>query len=425
MSRLYYGKKGSGKSYCVIFQEIIPALREGRKVITNIDGLNLRELRNFIGKEIDVEVRMSKKWWRESLTCVVENEGTEQERLIPHPSIWSGALYVIDECQMIWDAREFRDTTKGFLSMIEYERHFDIDIIFVTQNVKRCDVNITRLANDSFQIKNLGFLHGWAKNKFVVNKRQTPFDSDVVAQYTMTYDKTIFTLYRSGANIHEKGTRTRFSSVRIYAIVVLLFAGFFILVRIGNPLTALAGQQEKKHVSKNNNKAVKNHDSNTNNLSSVPIFTSDTSVFSGSTLPNQSSSSKDTQLVMRITKQSSVADLENQCQLEGYVKSKDKDFRYYECKEGSVIVHNGIIERIYKRSPSSDTHSIVSSVPEPVKESQLHDIGQASTSLDPAPLVPAFAGSGAGAPGDLGINTNKSNTLQGIIKKQGVKPALH
>ncbi|MBI5204807.1 MAG: hypothetical protein HZA11_07820 [Nitrospirae bacterium] len=256
MNRVYYGKVGGGKTYCVMFQEIIPALRAGRKVITNIDKLNLPELRNYIGKDIDITVRQSLKWWQESLTCDVEDDGVEG-RAVLNPALSDNALYVIDEAQFIWDARQFKDTKSGFLHLLEYNRHFGVDLVFITQNVKRCDVNISRLANDSYQIKNLGFLHGFTKNRFAVNRRQTPFDKDVIAQYTRRYDSVIFTLFRSGVDVNAVKQKGRFSSTVVSAFIIFAIICLGVLFSQGNPVKAIAKTAEnKKGVTTNANSPV-------------------------------------------------------------------------------------------------------------------------------------------------------------------------
>jgi zona occludens toxin (predicted ATPase) len=395
MNRVYYGKIGGGKTCCVIFQELIPALRAGRKVVTNIDGLNLREIRNYIGKEIDLVVKTSLQWWRDSLTCqVIEKEDGESEKVL-NPAISEGALYIIDECQMIWDAREFKDTKKGFLNLIEYNRHFGIDIVFVTQNVKRCDVNISRLANDSYQIKNLGFLHSFTKNRFAVNRRQTPFDKDVISQYTRKYDPVIFTLYKSGVDANAVKQKSKFSAYLVMPVVLLFIFCVVMLVKQGNPIAAIS-----KHT------GVKNADSS-NNISGLPVLTYSKNPIEGDSSSHSASPPKNTQLVKY-----SVADLESRCINAGFVKSAEEEFDpielvYYDCFDALVIVRNGKIDRIFRKSASS----AVFSASEPFK---INPAVSGAVSIPSA--SPALAEGGRGdtkkvSPGDLVYNANKSNTF--------------
>ena len=246
MNRLYYGKIGSGKTYLVMFQEIIPALREGRKVITNIDGLDLPAIRNYIGRDVDIKIIKSHKWYRENMWCEHKDNGTEEGEYLLSPAMSAGALYVIDECHDIWNAREFKNTNKDFITLLSYNRHFHIDLIFISQNVKMAEVNITRTANDSYQVKNMGFLHGMFARSYVVNRRQTPFDKDVISQYKGTYDKSIFTLYKSGTDASKtQKSGTYFSSPKVMAIAVFVVVCLFVLVKQGNPIKKFANGGKK------------------------------------------------------------------------------------------------------------------------------------------------------------------------------------
>jgi zona occludens toxin len=395
MNRVYYGKIGGGKTHCVMFQELIPALRAGRKVVTNIDGLNVREIRNYIGKDIDLIVKTSLQWWRDSLTCqVIEEEDGESEKIL-NPAISEGALYIIDECQMIWDAREFKDTKKGFLNLIEYNRHFGIDIVFITQNVKRCDVNLSRLANDSYQIKNLGFLHAIARNSYVVNRRQTPFDKDVISQYKQSYKKEIFALYRSGADANSVKQKSKFSAYLVMPVVLLFFFCVSMLVKQGNPIAAISKSTTKKGV---------NNVNNPDNIFGLPPITSSQAPFQANNKLFQTSSGKNTKSISSYAP----VNLEEHCIKVGFVKSADVEFDteliYYECSNAFVVVRNGKTDRVFKKSASS--------MPEPLKINPA-----VSGALSVPSASPALAeGGGADSPealtGDLVYNAHKSNTFK-------------
>lgn len=398
MNRVYYGKIGGGKTHCVIFQEIIPALRAGRTVYTNIDSLDIQGLRNYIGNDVNLFIRTSLKWWRQSLTCDVIDDGVDGKAVL-NPALSEGALYVIDECQFVWDAREFKDTKSGFLHLLEYNRHFGIDIVFVTQNVKRCDVNIGRLANDSYQIKNLGFLHGLARNKYVVNRRQTPFDKDVISQYTQSYIPALFSLYKSGANAHTKKQKAAFSSYVILPFVLLIVISIVVLVKQGNPIAAVGKQFTEKQ-----NKGVNKNANNLNSVSpssSVAIYQNGVSTSFES---HSATSSENSQPLNTLPVRYGPADLESRCFLVGYISGKiqgaDVKKEYYDCPEASIIVSNGKRESVYRKLSSY------------VSESLKQQPAQ-SEAVKPLAASPALAegGKGSGSSGDLVNNANKSNTI--------------
>lgn len=192
MILLYYGKIGDGKTYHVVANEIIPAVKDRRKIYTNIDGLDVRALSHITGVavgEIDITV-----WRQKSEILAAMQVAADDSDGITLP-IARGALVVIDECQMVWDARDFKNTTKGFLTLLEYHRHYGLDLVFLTQNVKRAENAITRLANYSYQVRNLRILG--AANRYIINVRQTPLDTEILERKHGVFDSRIFRCYKS------------------------------------------------------------------------------------------------------------------------------------------------------------------------------------------------------------------------------------
>jgi zona occludens toxin len=249
MNRFYYGKIGGGKTYLVMFQEIIPALREGRKIVTNVDGIDVAALRNYIGRDVDITVIKSHQWWRQNLWVHHEDRGETEGEYILSPAMHKGAMYVVDECHDIWNAREFKNTHKDFITLLAYNRHFNIDLIFISQNVKMAEVNITRTSNDAYQVKNIGFLGFLFHNKYVVNRRQTPFDTEIISQYKGEYDKSLFSLYKSGANASKIQVGGGFfKSPKMIAFAVFFTIMIVALVRQGNPFGKISPKKERMKI---------------------------------------------------------------------------------------------------------------------------------------------------------------------------------
>jgi len=340
VNRVYYGKVGGGKTHCVMFQEIIPALRAGRKVVTNIDGLNVRELRNYIGKDIDITVRGSISWWQKTLTCEIIDDGHDGKAVL-NPDMFPDALYVIDEAQFIWDARQFKDTKSGFLHLLEYNRHLGVDLVFITQNVKRCDVNISRLANDSYQIKNIGFLHSFAKNRYVVNRRQTPFDKDVIAQYSHKYNPAIFTLFQSGANSNSVKQKSKFSAYFVMPVVLLFIFCVVMLIKQGNPIAAISKSTIKKGVNNVNNSV---------DIFGLPHVTSrQVSDQTGNEIQESASGEDAEPIKIKEVKKYSLEYLQNECYKIGYVSNGSIMLVHYDCEFSTVVVRNGVVQDIFRK----------------------------------------------------------------------------
>lgn len=194
MIYLYYGKIGDGKTYHVLKNDILPALRKGRKVYTNIDGLNVRSLALYLDMSPDQVCIVHHKehsFYRENLVCGGEQENWESS------VIEANSLIVIDEAQKIWDARQFKDTKKEFLNFLEYHRHFGFDLVFITQNPKRLESAIVRLSNEAYQVKNLKVLGSLFSSRYVIHIRQTAYDRDIIATVRGSFKKELFSLYKS------------------------------------------------------------------------------------------------------------------------------------------------------------------------------------------------------------------------------------
>lgn len=203
---LYYGKIGDGKSHEVVLSEILPAVRDGRKVYVYMDGLDPRRLGQFAGRSANVQLWDSVDQVRAA--CALPVDDRDGADLI----IDRGALIVIDEAQLVWDAREWQKTGKNAMAFFEYHRHFGLDVILITQAPGRLDKGLVRLANECLHVKNLRFLSAWMGRRYVVNVRQTPQDREPVATMRRTFDTNVFACYRSqvtagrrSAKVHGRG----------------------------------------------------------------------------------------------------------------------------------------------------------------------------------------------------------------------------
>ena len=188
---LYYGKIGDGKTYHVLANEVVPAARKGRKIYTNLDGLSVRRLAQYVDREVDVV-----QWEKvEDIRAAFNLDQDDREGT--SLKVERGALMIVDEAQMIFDSRQWKDTGPGVLRLCEYHRHFGLDIVFITQSPGRLDKSLCRLANESLHVKNLRFLGSLFGKRYVINVRQTPWDKETMATMTGHFKKEIFALYRS------------------------------------------------------------------------------------------------------------------------------------------------------------------------------------------------------------------------------------
>lgn len=221
---LYYGKIGDGKSHEVVLSEILPAVRDGRKVYVYMDGLDPRRLGQFAGRSANVQLWDSVDQVRAACALPVDDrDGIEL-------TIDRGALIVIDEAQLVWDAREWQKTGKNAMAFFEYHRHFGFDVILITQAPGRLDKGLVRLANECLHVKNLRFLSAWMGRRYVVNVRQSPQDREPVATMRRAFDTNVFACYRSqvtagrrSAKVHGRGIGGPMLWGPAFAAVALVF----------------------------------------------------------------------------------------------------------------------------------------------------------------------------------------------------------
>jgi hypothetical protein len=228
---VYFGKIGDGKTYHVMINELLPALAAGRRVYTNIDGLNEKEIARYLGvcaTKLEIYHEVDAEWYRKNL--VWDSDGDKEGEALGK-RVKHGSMIVVDEAQNIWPARETKNTQAGFIKLLAYQRHFGLDFVFITQQVKLMDVVISRFCNDAYQIKNLGMLSKSLGRRYIVNRRQSPLDPDVIGQYKGKYDDKIFRLYKS-ASLRVKSTAKNASFLSRpmfkFAAVGLLLGIFFV-----------------------------------------------------------------------------------------------------------------------------------------------------------------------------------------------------
>ncbi len=204
---LYYGKVGDGKSYHVVANEILPAVRDGRKMYVYMDGLNPRRVGQFAGRNANVVLWDNVDEVREA--CQLEVDDREGVGL----RVDRGSLIVVDEAQLVWDAREWQKTGKQALAFFEYHRHFGLDVVLITQSPGRLDKGLVRLSNECLHVKNLRFLSAALGRRYVVNIRQSPQDREPVATIRGRFEDNIFACYRSATTgrhsvrVHGRGIR--------------------------------------------------------------------------------------------------------------------------------------------------------------------------------------------------------------------------
>nr|BDD44856.1 membrane protein [Piscirickettsiaceae bacterium] len=207
------GGKGSGKSYNTVATVILPALRKGRTVVTNIPLTDeIDKDPELIGTVIPFDIN-ELQWYGESHTPQAVRDFFNPE------NIHKGAIYVLDEVHKLWPAgmqvSEFPKDQKNFISehrhMVGPDGH-STDVVLVTQDTKQIAAYPRRLLDYIYVCKKmsaLGMQNSYRVDIFEgeVSLHET-FKGTKVNTLRGKYDPEIYKYYRShtqNESFHDSG----------------------------------------------------------------------------------------------------------------------------------------------------------------------------------------------------------------------------
>jgi len=181
---IHHGPPGSYKSFSLTQRFAIPALVEGRTLVTNVRGLNDLDL--IIEQFPDLE-------FSQDAEIVFVDTGTQQGRL--RMAQWFhwvpvGALILIDEVQQIYPLRrDFKlESLDKFTPMdgeviddsmlveprpydifvaFDKQRHYNWDLYCSTTNIAKVNKEIRQVADWAYRHRDLSGLLPWKKNTWV------------------------------------------------------------------------------------------------------------------------------------------------------------------------------------------------------------------------------------------------------------------
>ncbi|MEI7369123.1 zonular occludens toxin domain-containing protein [Pectobacterium sp. 1950-15] len=228
----YLGVPGSGKSFEVVRSVIIPAVSQGRRVVSNIYGLNPELIYSF--------VRKNNKTENMGEVIHVSNEQVQDEYFFPYKSAvtdgkntfcQAGDLICIDEAWRIWGS----DSTvpQNHKSFIAEHRHFahpetgvTCDLVVINQSISNLPRFIRDRTETSYRmtkLKSLG-LSSMYRVEIFGGAKLTKNERVSVKNYR--YDKRIFPLYQSydgnGSEQIVDKRQSIFSNITLLIVIVIL-----------------------------------------------------------------------------------------------------------------------------------------------------------------------------------------------------------
>lgn len=233
----YEGLPGSGKSYDAS-RKILSQLILGRRIITNIDGMQLKNCQEAIKHLIDID---DYELWDklihinndQVINIKSTGKGRDKEYYI-HDAFWlhacPGDLIVIDEAQNFFNSRDWQAVgNREFGKWASEHRKRGNDLILITQAMEGIESSVRRLVEWCYRYKKLNMLGLFGKNKYM---RFALYGQSMepLGKKKCTYDPRIFNCYSSyfEEEIKEKGAETPPNIFRhpIFFIIPVLLVVF-------------------------------------------------------------------------------------------------------------------------------------------------------------------------------------------------------
>lgn len=199
----YTGLQGSGKSYEAVASVILPAMLAGRRVVTNIDGLNEQLCHAYLVKTKGADPA--------KLGAVVhfKNDRLKERDFFPdedHPErdslVRGGDLVVVDEAWRFWPTGG--EIVHEHMQFFRMHRHYTdpatgvtCDLVLMVQaiaDLHRSLRAVVELTAKMTKIKTLG-LHKTYRVELYEGGRTTK--AAKFETFVRRYDKAIFPLYKS------------------------------------------------------------------------------------------------------------------------------------------------------------------------------------------------------------------------------------
>lgn len=196
------GLPGSGKSYEACVMHILPALKAGRDVITNINGINHEKFSALTGIPVPVLQKM--------LVCISHNHCDDEEsrlELVKADFLTltkKDSMVVIDEIQDMFPTKR-QPVTPEWSKWIASHRHEGLDIVLMGQDRRDVHPIWRRRIQRLLTFNKLQAVGADSSYRWVCLEATSPEKFKEVSSGVRRYDKQYFGLYSS----HTQGTSNK------------------------------------------------------------------------------------------------------------------------------------------------------------------------------------------------------------------------
>lgn len=207
----YTGLMGSGKSFEVVANVILPAIKSGRRVVVNVDGISEQNIYAYLlkkNKGLDVE-KLGK-------IIHVSDDDIKKPGFFPdekNPSattiVQAGDLVVVDEAWRHWNtgnkiAPEHMQFFRMHRHYTNEETKLSCDLVLIFQSIAdthRTVRDVVEVTARTVKIKTLGLSRTYRIELYEGGKLTK---AARFARKVQKYDKDIFPLYKSYAGVDGK-----------------------------------------------------------------------------------------------------------------------------------------------------------------------------------------------------------------------------
>lgn len=236
----YVGLMGSGKSYEVVSSIILPAVQSGRRVVSNIDGLNPDAIYSYLEEKTSLDRSNFGQ-----IICVT-NEDVCSSHFFPTDEeshdgkiVQGGDLICIDEVWRFWGSDcKISPSVMNFFRMHRHFTHSDTslscDLALMTQDISSLHRNlrsVVEMTSKTVKLKALG-LH--SRYRIEIYEGWKISSKSHIDTYNKKYRPEIFPLYKSYASGDGKEAVIDFrQNILNNKKLWFLAAGFLIFGSVG------------------------------------------------------------------------------------------------------------------------------------------------------------------------------------------------
>ncbi len=196
----YTGLMGSGKTYEVVSSVIVPALASGRRVVTNIAGINADRIADYLESKGGDLAAMG------DLICI-ENDDFLRDDIFPTEKkpdavVRAGDLVAVDECWRFWG--QDNKIPESHIEFFRMHRHYTdpktsqcCDIALMIQDIGTLNRRlraVVEMSTRTVKLKSVGMPTAY---RIELYEGSRLFKKNKIDTYNKTYRKEVFPLYKS------------------------------------------------------------------------------------------------------------------------------------------------------------------------------------------------------------------------------------